>query len=70
MGERPADRMQGERAGCIRSGLLLISRQASRHTTGTAFPDPALLEDWGRVLEMTGRAPEAEEAYRRARLLK
>jgi hypothetical protein len=33
------------------------------------FPDPKLLEAWGRTLKQTGRPAEAEEALRRASLL-
>jgi Tfp pilus assembly protein PilF len=34
------------------------------------FPDPKLLADWGRTLKQIGRPAEAEEAFRRAALLK
>jgi Flp pilus assembly protein TadD len=34
------------------------------------FPDPKLLSDWGRTLKQVGRSAEAEEAFRRAALLK
>jgi protein O-mannosyl-transferase len=34
------------------------------------FPDPKLLSDWGRTLKQIGRPAEAEEAFRRAALLR
>jgi hypothetical protein len=36
----------------------------------TSFPEPRLLADWGRTLEKTGRREEAQEAYRRAALVR
>ena len=41
-----------------------------RAISNTQFPDPQLLDDWGRTLEKTGRPGEAAEAFRRAALLK
>jgi tetratricopeptide (TPR) repeat protein len=34
------------------------------------FPDPRLLSDWGRTLKQIGRPADADEAFRRAALLK
>jgi Flp pilus assembly protein TadD len=41
-----------------------------RAISNTQFPDPQLLDDWGRTLEKNGRSGEAAEAFRRAALLK
>jgi Flp pilus assembly protein TadD len=40
-----------------------------RAVQNTEFPDPQLLNDWGRMLAQNGRSAEAEKAYRRAALL-
>jgi hypothetical protein len=58
--------------GCFeREGLVQEAEAAYRRAIdNTDFPDPKLLADWGRVLEKSGRPVEAQQAYRRADLLK
>ena len=59
-------------AGCLeREGAIQQAEASYRKAVDYArFPDPKLLVDWGRILERTGRSAEAQEAYRRAALLK
>jgi tetratricopeptide (TPR) repeat protein len=58
--------------GCFeRDGRVSEAEAEYRHAiSNTEFPDPKLLADWGRALERTGRSLEAQEAYRRAALVK
>jgi tetratricopeptide (TPR) repeat protein len=55
-------------ASCFeREGALERAESSYRQAVAdTAFPDPKLLSDWGRVLEKTGRFEEAGQAYARA----
>jgi protein O-mannosyl-transferase len=59
-------------AACFeREGALVQAEASYRQAVETArFPDPKLLADWGSVLERTGRAAEAREAYRRSAVLR
>ena len=58
--------------GCFESaGQVQEAEAAYRQAIrDTQFPDPKLLADWGRSLEKTGRPLEAQEAFRRAALMK
>jgi protein O-mannosyl-transferase len=58
--------------GCFeKEGRVAEAEAEYRHAiSDTEFPDPKLFADWGRALERTGRSLEAQEAYRRAALLK
>jgi tetratricopeptide (TPR) repeat protein len=52
-------------------GSLEEAEAAYRQAIASSeFPDPKLLEAWGRTLQKTGRPEESQEAYRRAALLK
>jgi len=58
--------------GCLeKEGQIHEAESAYREAVhNTPFPDPALLDAWGRTLESTGRVIEAQEAFRRSQLLK
>jgi tetratricopeptide (TPR) repeat protein len=58
--------------GCLeREGRLEEAEAEYRQAiANTRFPDPELLGDWGRTLEKMGRPAEAQEAYRRAEMLR
>jgi len=55
-----------ERQGAVQEAEAFYRRAIAN----TEFADPKLLADWGRVLEKTGRHVEANEAYRRAAVLR
>jgi tetratricopeptide (TPR) repeat protein len=58
--------------GCFENaGRVQEAEAAYREAIhNTQFPDPKLLADWARSLEKTGRVLEAQEAFRRAAMLK
>jgi tetratricopeptide (TPR) repeat protein len=73
LGIQPSDHLaRWLLASCFeREGALQQAEATYRQAVSDAqFPDPKLLSDWGRLLEKTGRLAEAQEAYRRAALLK
>lgn len=73
LGIQPSDHLaRWLLASCFeKEGALQQAEATYRQAVSDAqFPDPKLLSDWARVLEKTGRPAEAEEANRRAALLK